>query len=27
MDALYDINFQSNSKFCEIYIHYTVIHD
>jgi hypothetical protein len=27
MDDLYDINFQSNGKFCKIRIRYNVIHD
>jgi hypothetical protein len=27
MNDLYDINFQSNSEFCEIRIRYNVIHD
>jgi 4-hydroxy-3-methylbut-2-enyl diphosphate reductase IspH len=27
MDNLYDINFQSNSEFYEIYIRYNVIHN
>jgi hypothetical protein len=27
IDILYDMNFQSNSEFCKIYIHYNGIQD